>query len=663
VNRLTLNRYSGPTKVIKLALDFAVLSAAYYVSFLLRFDGELAPQLSDGVTRSLACVLLIQYLCLAACKVPQLSWQYFSLLEVRRISFALVLANSILAFFIWDVEVFTRFLPAFHLELIPRGVILIDLLLAVAGVISLRVAVRLCLEWLDRKKRGTGGDVKVPTLLIGAGRAGAEVAKEIASHPELSIQPIGFLDDNLDNCGRVIHGIPVLGAVTDLAKLVRKYRAKQALITIGKPSGRHVRRILDLCKDTGIPTKIIPAIRDLLEGKLNLTAIREVAIEDLLHRDPIQLDIDAIADFAKSRIILITGAGGSIGSELCRTLCRFGGARLLLVEQAENNLFHIHRELTQNFAAIKTIPCLADICDSVRMAQIFSMYRPDIVFHAAAHKHVPMMEWNSGEAIKNNVVGTRTIADLAHRHCVKEFVMISTDKAVNPASVMGVSKRIAEIYIQAISQRSQTRFVAVRFGNVLGSNGSVIPIFKEQIARGGPITITHPDMARYFMTIPEACELVLQAATMGRGGEIFILNMGEPVKIVDLARDLVRLSGLSLNDIEIRYTGLRLGEKLYEELVLEDEVAQKTHHPKIFIGWIKSCKWEEINSAIDDLQAVADSSDAGRILQKLKSIVPEYQAAKLSFPARPEAEQEGAVALDGQTVKCDLPISPHRVAA
>jgi FlaA1/EpsC-like NDP-sugar epimerase len=635
VNRLTLNRYSGPTKAVKVALDFAVLSAAYYVSFLLRFDGQLAPQLLDGVTRSLACVLLIQYLCLAGCKVPQLSWQYFSLLEVRRISSALVLANGILAFCIWDVEVLTQFLPTFHLELIPRGVILIDLLLAVAGLIALRVAVRLCLDWLDREKRGTGRAVKVPTLLIGAGRAGAEVAKEIASHPELSIQPIGFLDDNPDHCGRVIHGIPVIGTVTDLAKLIRKHRAKQALITVGKPSGRHVRRILDLCKDTGIPTKIIPAIRDLLEGKLNLTAIREVAIEDLLHREPVQLDIDAIADFAKLRTILITGAGGSIGSELCRTLCRFGGARLLLVERAENNLFHIHRELTQSFASIMTIPCLADICDPVRMEQIFSMYRPDIVFHAAAHKHVPMMEWNSGEAIKNNVVGTRTIADLAHQYGVSEFVMISTDKAVYPTSVMGVSKRIAEIYIQALSQRSKTRFVVVRFGNVLGSNGSVIPIFKEQIACGGPITITHPDMKRYFMTIPEACELVLQAATMGQGGEIFILDMGEPVKIVDLARDLVRLSGVSLNDIELRFTGLRPGEKLYEELVLKDEFAQKTHHPKIFIGRIKTCKWEEIDSAIDDLQAVADSSDAATILKKLKSIVPEYQAGQPSSSAQP----------------------------
>jgi FlaA1/EpsC-like NDP-sugar epimerase len=521
----------------------------------------------------------------------------------------------------------------------------------------------LCLEWLDRTKRGTNRVVKAPTLLIGAGKAGAEVAKEIASHPELGIQPIGFLDDNPANRGRVIHGIPVLGAVTNLAKLAMIHRAKQALITIGKPSGKHVRRILDLCKDTGIPTKIIPALRYLIEGKLNLTAIREVAIEDLLHREPVQLDLDAIGQFAKARVILITGAGGSIGSELCRNVCRFGAAKLLLVERAENNLFQIHRELAQEYSAIQTIPCLADISDSARMEQIFSLYHPDIVFHSAAHKHVPMMEWNAGEAIKNNVLGTRTIADLAHRHGVKEFVMISTDKAVNPTSVMGVSKRIAEIYIQALSQWSQTRFVVVRFGNVLGSNGSVIPIFKEQIARGGPITITHPDMKRYFMTIPEACELVLQAATMGRGGEIFILDMGEPVKIVDLARDLIRLSGVSLNDIEIRYTGLRHGEKLYEELVLKDEFAQMTHHPKIFIGRIKSCRWEEIDSAIDDMQAVADSSDAGRILQKLKSIVPEYQAPKLSLPARPEAKQEAAAALDRQTEKGDMPISPPRMAA
>lgn len=657
-----MNRFWWSIKALKLGLDLGVLAAAYYFAFLLRFEGSLPVQQRDVMLQSVGFVLFVQYLWLAMCQIPQRSWQYVSILDVRGIIVALILANSTLAFFLWKALHYVPLLPALRLELIPRSVILIDLLLVLAGVIGVRVVVRLLLEWQDYKRRGTNGVEKVPTILIGAGRAGAEVLKEIAKHPELGIQPIGFLDDDLNKHGRLIHGMRVLGSVSDLAKIVRKCGARQGLITTGKPSGEQVRKILDLCKHTGIPTKIIPAIHHILEGKINLSAIREVDIEDLLRREPVQLDIDAIAEFTNARTILITGAGGSIGSELCRTVCRFGGAKLLLVEQAENNLFQIHRELVQNRAAIEVIPCLANICDPARMHHIFTHYRPDIVLHAAAHKHVPMMEWNSGEAIKNNILGTRAIADLSHLHHVSKFVMISTDKAVNPTSVMGTSKRIAERYIQALSQRSQTRFVAVRFGNVLGSNGSVIPIFKEQIARGGPITITHPDMTRYFMTIPEACELVLQAATMGQGGEIFILDMGEPVRIVDLARDLIRLSGLSDGDIEIRFTGLRPGEKLFEELALKDEVAQKTHHPKIYIGQLKSSSWEEMNSAIDDLRMIADSSSAAKIMQKLKSIVPEYHAGISPPSTSTHAEPERALPV-GSNSDGGLAVSPPRLAA
>jgi FlaA1/EpsC-like NDP-sugar epimerase len=645
-------------------LDLVVLTAAYYLSFLLRFEANLSPQQVEVVSQSALALFFIQYVCLIVFQVPQRSWQYVSILDLRRIIMALVLAASVLNLCFWNATFFKAFLPAFHLEMIPRSVILIDLLLALTGVTGVRVCVRVLLEWLDRRKCGKCKAAKVPTILIGAGRTGAEVVKEIAAHPETGIQPIGFLDDDATNRGRVIHGIRVLGAVTDLGELVRNHGVKQALITTGKSSGDHVRRVVELCKDTGIPTKIIPPIRSILEGKLSLSAIRDVDIEDLLRREPVQLDVDAIADFVKARTILITGAGGSIGSELCRTVCRFGAATLILVEQAENNLFQIHSELTHNFSAIKVIPCLADICDAARMQQIFSLYQPTIVLHAAAHKHVPMMEWNSGEAIKNNVLGTRTIAELADQHGVSEFVMISTDKAVNPTSVMGASKRIAEIFIQALSQRSQTRFVAVRFGNVLGSNGSVVPTFKEQIARGGPITITHPDMERYFMTIPEACELVLQAATMGEGGEIFILDMGQPVKIVALARDLIRLSGLSSEDIEIRYTGLRPGEKLFEELALEDEVAQKTQHPKIFIGRLKSGNWTEINSALDDLAAVANGSDSQRILVELKRIVPEFQPLQRSAGAESDTDPEIGLPTVGKAAKGrELPSSPSRVAA
>jgi FlaA1/EpsC-like NDP-sugar epimerase len=476
----------------------------------------------------------------------------------------------------------------------------------------------------------------VPTLLIGAGSVGAEAIKQIADDPQLGIQAIGFLDDDPKKCGMVIHGTRVLGAVADVATIARLHGARQALITIANPTGEHLRRIVHLCNRCDIPTKVIPGIHCILEGKVNLSLLRDVAIEDLLQRQPVALDLDSIAAFVNARRILITGAGGSIGSELCRIVCRFGPASLVLVEHTENNLFHIHRELSNAPGGVDVVPCLADICDQARMEHIFGAYRPEMVLHAAAYKHVPMIEWNPGEAIKNNVVGTKAIADLAHQFDVSEFVMISTDKAVNPTSIMGASKRIAEIYIQALSQRSPTRFVAVRFGNVLGSAGSVIPTFKEQIARGGPITVTHPDMKRYFMTIPEACQLVLQAATMGAGGEIFILDMGEPVKIVDLARNLIGLSGLSRDDIEIRFTGMRPGERLYEELALEDESVQKTRHPKIYIGRLQPVDWEDINREVEDLQVLADCPDTSLMLRKLKEIVPEYEGREAASP-RPVA--------------------------
>ena len=522
--------------------------------------------------------------------------------------------------------------PALNAAIPPRGVIFLDLLLGLVGLSGVRASVRVWLEQAERNRRGAGSIRAMPTLLIGAGSAGAEAVKQIMADPKLGMEPVGFLDDDPEKRGMVIHGVRVFGPVSEVRQIAKATGATQAIITIGNPSGDSIRRIVDHCQKCAMPTKVIPGIRDILEGKVNLAAIREVAIEDLLQREPVELDLESIAAFINGRRILVTGAGGSIGSELCRIVCRYGPASLVLVEHTENNLFHIHRELVDDPSGVEVIPCLADICDRVRMEKIFATHRPDMVLHAAAYKHVPMIEWNPGEAIKNNVVGTRTIADLAHEYGVGEFVMISTDKAVNPTSIMGASKRVAEIYIQALSQRSDTRFVAVRFGNVLGSAGSVIPTFKEQIARGGPVTVTHPDMKRYFMTIPEACQLVLQAATLGRGGEIFILDMGEPVKIVDLARNLIALSGFTPDEIPIRFTGMRPGEKLFEELALQDEIAKKTRHPKIFIGRLQPIDWTEIDRAIEELQELADCPDANVILRKIKMIVPEFAGSILPGP-------------------------------
>ncbi|CAN5915290.1 hypothetical protein BH11MYX3_BH11MYX3_41220 [soil metagenome] len=373
---------------------------------------------------------------------------------------------------------------------------------------------------------------------------------------------------------------------------------------------------------------------------MNLSRIREVAIEDLLGREPVQLDEAIVGGEIGARVVLVTGSGGSIGSELCRQVCRFGPERLILVERFENALFEIHRELASAFPHLRIDPVIADVTDAARMEQIFNDSKPELVFHAAAHKHVPMMEWNPGEAVKNNIGGTRNLADLSDRFGVQRFVLVSTDKAVNPTSVMGATKRVAEIYTQALSRRSATKFVTVRFGNVLGSAGSVIPIFREQIARGGPVMVTHPEMRRYFMTIPEASQLVLQAGAMGEGGEIFILDMGEPVKIVDLARDLITLSGLRPEeDIEIRFSGVRAGEKLFEELSTDAEHADKTKHPKVFIGRIKAHGWESTTLGVESLLELARSTHHERIRGAIADMVPEYQAPRPLTPSMTRIER------------------------
>jgi FlaA1/EpsC-like NDP-sugar epimerase len=620
----------------KLALDLTVLGAAYCLAFWTRFEGKIPPRDLDTLVMSLPYVLLIKFVFLASFNVPSWTWRHAGLCEARHLSIALSVPSALL--------LALRLAPPFSgsmlswggFNYIPLGVILIDIPLSLLGTLALRASVRWrARHWhpglpLPPRLR------KIRTLLIGAGSAGALVAEEIETRSELGIQSVGFLDDNPNKTGKIIHGVRVLGTTASLQRVVQENSVQQALITFGSPSGPHVRRIIQLCEKCRIPVKIIPGIQEMVEGKVDLSAIREVAVEDVLHRESVSPDNAALAELMREQTILVTGAGGSIGSELCQQLCRLSPATLLLVEQAENNLFQVHRQLSRAFPRAKLVPCIADICDSARMERIFCSWKPDAVLHAAAHKHVPLMEWNAGESIKNNVGGTRSLADLAARSGIPRFVMISTDKAVNPTSIMGASKRIAEIYIQALSQRSATRFVTVRFGNVLGSAGSVIPIFKEQIARGGPVTITHPEMKRYFMTIPEACQLVLQAACLGCGGEIFILDMGEPVKIVELASDLIRLSGFSPDEIPIEFIGLRPGEKLFEELALDRESVQRTRHPKIFIGRHIPQAWETIDRHIRELIELANGGDAAAIYAKVKEIVPEYQPPD-SFPASLES--------------------------
>jgi FlaA1/EpsC-like NDP-sugar epimerase len=629
------------------ALDGVVLCLAYYLAFLIRFEGAPPAEEWDAFWGALPGLVAVEMLFLAALKVPRLTWRYIGLIEARRIAVALALASGLLIAWRLASASLGGGPAAAPWAKVPVGVLIIDFEVGLLGLLLVRVSARLwhehC-EWTTRAPKV----IRVPTLLIGAGSAGAMVAKEIFACPSAGINPVGFVDDDPAKAGTIIHGLRVLGSTAEIERIIHATGARQAVVTIGVLPREKLRRLFQDCKEAGIPTKIIPGIREMMDGSVNLSAIREVSVQDVLRRDSVRLDTHAIARVIQGRRLLVTGAGGSIGSELCRVAARYQPDVLILVEKCELNLFQVHRQLAERFPQLQVVPCIADICDRRRMKQIFAAWRPDVVLHAAAHKHVPLMEWNPGEAIKNNVLGTRLLADVANASGVSQFVMISTDKAVNPSSIMGVSKRMAELYVRALAERSQTAFVTVRFGNVLGSSGSVIPIFMEQIARGGPVTVTHPEMTRYFMTIPEACQLVLQAAAMGQGGELFVLDMGQPVKIVDLARDLIRLAGPSASDVEIHFSGVRPGEKLFEELASTEERVKKTQHPHIFIGRSRVEPWAEINRQIDELGELADSADVARLVAKIKEVVPEYEQQARPFaeplPAPEPAPAEPAAA-------------------
>ena len=630
-------------RTAQLLIDVALLAIAYVCAFMVRFEGNIPPLMLRTLAWTLPYVVALQYALMVFFGVHRLAWRYVGLPDVRRISLVTLVGASILVAARLVLGQTAPHAPWAVRAIVPMGVILVYWAFGFLGLVGVRVLRRMSSERLETNGRARPARQMIPTMLVGAGRGGILVAKEIAARPDLGILPVGFLDDDPVKLGTMMHGIPVVGTTVRLSELCAKRGAKQVLITMATAPGKEIRRITKLCEDAGVPVKIIPGVFEIVGGRVNLSRIRKVAIEDLLRREAVTLDEDAIASVVKDRTVLVTGAGGSIGSELCRQICRFGPTRLLLVDHAENNLFHVDRELREHSPELSIHALIADIRDRARMEAIFAEHRPQAVFHAAAHKHVPMMEHNPCEAVKNNVLGTKVIAELAPRYGTSEFVMISTDKAVNPTSVMGVSKRAAEILIQALSQQAKTRFVAVRFGNVLGSAGSVVPIFQEQIARGGPVTVTDPEMKRYFMTIPEACQLVLQAASMGRGGEIFVLDMGEPVKIVDLARDLIALSGLREGeDIEIQYSGARPGEKLFEELALEQEGAERTRHPKIFIGRIAPHPWEEVLSRISALEQAAERGDSECIRGLFQDFVPEYAPWSATTPERTTADGTSA---------------------
>lgn len=512
---------------------------------------------------------------------------------------------------------------------VPRSIPFLFLLLALAMTAGPRLIMRLMIRYNHRQ---SGRDNGMPVLIMGAGDVGTMIVRELQNKPHLSLEVVGFLDDDPLKQEMYIYGVPVLGKCSDLSRVIQSYHVRQVILAMPTAPGKMIRQIVTICEQVGVETRIIPAIYELLNGTVSVSQLREVDIEDLLRREPVQINTTDIQALIRGRRAMVTGGGGSIGSELCRQIANFQPDQLILLDHGENSVFYIEKELSKRFPELSIRPVIADIRNRTHLNTLIQSYRPEIIFHAAAHKHVPLMESNPCEAIMNNVLGTKNLVELAAQHQVGHLVMISTDKAVNPTSVMGASKRCAECILLSVARASGRPYVAVRFGNVLGSSGSVVPIFKQQIAAGGPVTITHPEMRRFFMTIPEAVQLVLQAATLGKGGEVFVLDMGQPVRIVDLARDLITLSGLRPDeDIEITFSGIRPGEKLFEELFIEGETYQRTRHQKIFMGQSAAQitqnpkLWQNIERLITAAQARNDKV----IRPLLQQTVPEYQPKKI----------------------------------
>lgn len=463
-------------------------------------------------------------------------------------------------------------------------------------------------------------------LIIGAGCAGEMVVKELEKNPQLNKKAVAIIDDDITRIGDQVSGVDIVGTRNSILKIVKLYKIDEIIFSIANISKKSKKEIIDICKNTNCKIKTIPGIYEIIDGKVDIKQVRDVDIEDLLGREPIEVDFNLMGSYIQDSTILVTGAGGSIGSELCRQIANIRPKKLIMLDNYENNLYSIQQELIRKYGdSIKMIAVVASIREQKRMEKIFDKYRPEVVFHAAAHKHVPLMENSPGEAIKNNIFGTLNVAMLSSKYNVKRFLLISTDKAVNPTNVMGATKRAAEMIIQSLNEESKTEFVAVRFGNVLGSNGSVIPLFKKQIEEGGPVTVTHPNIIRYFMTIEEAVGLVIQAGGMAKGGEIFVLDMGEPVKILDLAKNLIRLSGFEPDvDIKIVFTGLRPGEKLYEELLMSEEGLLDTKHKKIFIGRPIDFDKNDLQKYLIELRNIVLEEEDELMEQAMKNLVPTF---------------------------------------
>lgn len=593
-----------------------IITLSFYYTYELRFDFRIPEDQLNQIVNKLGLVLPLKLLLLFIFGQFGVLLSYFRLPDVYRILFAMGIAAAVL----WFV-VPSQLMP-------PRTVIIGDFMLSFLALISFRTSLRILNEKVLHSNTSTG--IKRPrrVAIVGAGQTGSSIAYDLLTRKALGMRPILFLDDDPGKIGRQMHGIPVVDTTDSLVFAKEKYGIDTVILAMSNASAKRIAEINLAATNLGLTVEIVPSLSELSTGQVKASRIRPIEIIDLLGRDPVELDSAQIAEMLTGKVICVTGGGGSIGSEICRQVMTYNPKKLLVIDQCEVLLYQIESQLKEAGHDADCVALVADVLDRSRVEQIFSLHRPQIVFHAAAHKHVPIMERQPAEALKNNTMGTATMADVSVAHKVERFVLISTDKAINPTNAMGVSKRLAEIYIQSkfFAEAPKTKFMAVRFGNVLGSSGSVVPVFRKQIAAGGPVTVTHPDITRYFMTIPEAVGLVLQCGTLGEGGEIFVLDMGNPIKIVDLARQMIAMSGYAVDkDIEIKYTGLRPGEKLFEELKHNNERHTETPHPRIFRFEGTPYAYERVKAFIDGIKPSLDSADRNTIKRSIQDFVPEYR--------------------------------------
>jgi FlaA1/EpsC-like NDP-sugar epimerase len=600
-----------------IAIYSAALVVCLWLAYEIRFDFELPKNHEPSGFWLWFLVVAIQMATLYLFGHFGSVTRYFSLLDVRRLVAATL--SSALGLYLLRFVVSTSYSP-------PRGVILIDALLVIACIGSMRVGYRMLHERFKAARSKTPAHIR-RVAIAGAGDVGSNLVQELSSRPELKLKPVIFLDDDRLKWRSSIHGIPIVGRPEAIKKIASKYDVSTLIIAMPSASAKRLAEVVAAGHQAGLNCVTVPSIAQLTSGTVSISQLHTVSIEDLLGRDPVELETNAIRQTFENRVVMVTGAGGSIGSELCRQVAACHPKRLLLVEHCEVQIFQIEQELVRLGYEKIIVPLVASVLNPVRMGKIFETYKPSVVLHAAAHKHVPMMERQPTEAVRNNSMGTARFANMALKFGVERFLMISTDKAVNPTNAMGASKRLAEIYLQALFARNPkaTKFICVRFGNVLGSSGSVVPTFTRQIAEGGPVTVTHPDMERYFMTIPEAVGLVLQSCAQGQGGEIFVLDMGKPVKIADLARQMIQLSGLKLGvDIDIKYVGLRPGEKLFEELCCQDENHLPTRHPRIMRFITQPESLDYLEAQFKQLEEDLYSLTVSEVKERIHLLVPEY---------------------------------------